>query len=114
MKYQFILLISLCFLALQGSTQNLVQDPGFELTKTDYWEISAELQENMVHWRSPTMTSPDVLMRAKAVYNLLINKGITPNRLSFKGYGSKLPIADNTTKNGRAKNRRVEFKIEYQ
>ena len=36
---------------------------------------------------------------------------IPENQLMLKGYGSSKPIADNTTQEGRSKNRRVEFKI---
>lgn len=49
--------------------------------------------------------------RAKAVYDYLIGKGIDKKRLKYKGYGAGQPIADNATDEGRAKNRRVEFKI---
>jgi len=49
--------------------------------------------------------------RAKTVYNYLIKKGIDKNKLSYKGYGMEIPIADNNTKEGRAKNRRTEAKI---
>jgi OOP family OmpA-OmpF porin len=47
--------------------------------------------------------------RAKAVVDYLVGKGIKPARLSSKGYGPDRPIADNATKLGRAKNRRVQF-----
>ncbi|MDL2312530.1 OmpA family protein [Bacteroidales bacterium OttesenSCG-928-B11] len=51
------------------------------------------------------------LERAKSVYNYLINKGIPESRLSYKGYGKNSPIATNDTEEGRAINRRTEFRI---
>jgi outer membrane protein OmpA-like peptidoglycan-associated protein len=49
--------------------------------------------------------------RSKSVVDYLVQKGIDKERLSYKGYGRTKPIADNTTENGRTKNRRVEFTI---
>jgi outer membrane protein OmpA-like peptidoglycan-associated protein len=49
--------------------------------------------------------------RAQAVVDYLAKKGVQPARLSFKGFGSTLPIADNNTEEGRAKNRRTELKV---
>ncbi len=49
--------------------------------------------------------------RAKAVTDYLISKGISEKRLQYKGYGKTLPIDTNDTEEGRANNRRVEFKI---
>lgn len=49
--------------------------------------------------------------RAKAVVDYLITKNINRNRLSYKGYGKKFPIASNETADGRRKNQRVELKI---
>ena len=49
--------------------------------------------------------------RAKSVVNYLVQHGIAQSRLEYKGYGFSQPIAPNTTAEGRAKNRRVEFKV---
>ncbi len=51
------------------------------------------------------------LDRAKAVYDFLVMRGISPSRLSRKGYGNTEPVADNTTTEGRAKNRRTEIVV---
>lgn len=51
--------------------------------------------------------------RAASVRDYLINHGINPKRLTSAGYGDTKPIADNKTKKGREKNRRVEFNIVY-
>lgn len=47
--------------------------------------------------------------RAEVVVKFLTNKGIAAERLAAKGYGPTMPIADNTTEEGRMKNRRVEL-----
>jgi len=49
--------------------------------------------------------------RALSVRDYLVSQGVRENRLVAKGYGESLPIADNKTVEGRAKNRRVELKI---
>ncbi len=49
--------------------------------------------------------------RAKACYEYLIARGIDPLRLRYEGIGSREPIADNSTEEGRSLNRRVEFKL---
>ncbi|HXB32540.1 MAG TPA: OmpA family protein [Puia sp.] len=49
--------------------------------------------------------------RAKSVTDYLIAKGISPARLSSKGWGDTQPIADNSTPEGKAKNRRTDLKV---
>jgi outer membrane protein OmpA-like peptidoglycan-associated protein/tetratricopeptide (TPR) repeat protein len=49
--------------------------------------------------------------RANAVIQYLIGKGIDAKRLSAKGWGETQPIADNSTEEGRANNRRTEMKV---
>jgi outer membrane protein OmpA-like peptidoglycan-associated protein len=47
--------------------------------------------------------------RAQAVKDMLVSMGIDTGRLTTKGYGESSPIAANTTAEGKANNRRVEF-----
>lgn len=49
--------------------------------------------------------------RSMSVKKYLMERGIEPDRLSVAGFGASKPIADNSTKQGRALNRRVEFII---
>ena len=49
--------------------------------------------------------------RAESVKAYLVSKGIEPNRVYTEGKGEKQPVADNKTREGRAKNRRVEIEV---
>ena len=49
--------------------------------------------------------------RAESVKAYLISKGIEKNRIYTEGKGEKQPVASNKTKEGRAKNRRVEIEV---
>jgi outer membrane protein OmpA-like peptidoglycan-associated protein/tetratricopeptide (TPR) repeat protein len=49
--------------------------------------------------------------RARAVTTYLVTKGIAQTRLSFKGFGDTMPVADNATPEGKAQNRRTELKV---
>lgn len=49
--------------------------------------------------------------RAKSVVDYLVSKGINQTRLIHKGYGKTSPETSNDTEEGRALNRRVEFKV---
>jgi OOP family OmpA-OmpF porin len=49
--------------------------------------------------------------RAQSVVDFLISQGIDRSRLTAVGYGESRPVADNSTAEGRASNRRVEFRV---
>jgi OmpA-OmpF porin, OOP family len=51
------------------------------------------------------------IRRAEAVKSYLATKGIEKSRIYSEGKGEKQPVADNKTKEGRAKNRRVEIEV---
>lgn len=50
--------------------------------------------------------------RAYAVRAALIERGIEASRLKATGFGARQPVADNDTPNGRARNRRIEIKVD--
>lgn len=49
--------------------------------------------------------------RAQAVSNYLVSRGVSNARIRWQGFGETMPVADNATVDGRARNRRVEIKI---
>jgi OOP family OmpA-OmpF porin len=51
------------------------------------------------------------IARAEAVKEYLVRRGIAEERLRTVGYGADRPTASNATKNGRDKNRRIEFRL---
>ena len=71
---------------IQGHTDNIGNDAG-----------NLKLSEN----------------RARSVYNYLVEKGITETRLNYKGFGKSMPVTDNDSDTGRAKNRRTVFVITH-
>jgi outer membrane protein OmpA-like peptidoglycan-associated protein len=58
------------------------------------------------------INDPLSVKRAESAKAYLVSKGIDESRMGTTGYGSKQPIADNKTKDGKAKNRRIELKVQ--
>jgi len=54
----------------------------------------------------------EISERAQAVVDHLIGLGLNSTRFTAIGYGPSQPIADNSTADGRAENRRIEFKLQ--
>ena len=91
--------------AVIGSLATLLQSNGAQIRiegHTDSIPISnARFPSN---WELSTARSSTVLAR-------LVDLGISPERLSAAGYGGFRPIADNSTPEGRAQNRRVDVVV---
>jgi outer membrane protein OmpA-like peptidoglycan-associated protein len=49
--------------------------------------------------------------RAQSVMDYLVSKGVSPQRIAASGFGMDEPITTNETEDGRAMNRRVEFRV---
>ncbi|MBI5200746.1 MAG: flagellar motor protein MotB [Elusimicrobia bacterium] len=68
--------------------------------------------DNVPMGRSKYRSNYELSMaRAYAVIEFFIKHGVDPKRLSGSGYGEYRPIADNSTPEGRAKNRRIEIDL---
>ena len=72
-------------------------------------ELSFEVQGHTDNTGNATLNQALSEQRAAAIVAKLVEMGISPSRLTAKGFGQSSPIADNSTDEGRAKNRRVEF-----
>lgn len=81
--------------------RNLIDNPDTEVQIVGHTDSTGSDQIN----------DPLSVNRAKSVNNFLLQEGVKSSRLSFEGKGSKDPIATNSTKDGRQKNRRVEVFI---
>lgn len=60
---------------------------------------------------SDAINNPLSQRRAESVYNYLLSKGLSGNRMVSQGFGSTQPVSDNSTTAGRTQNRRVEVFI---
>lgn len=70
-------------------------------------EVSSHTDNNASDKYNHTLSQK----RADGVVKYLISKGIAAERLKPVGYGETMPVGDNNTEEGRAKNRRTEFKV---
>ncbi len=89
--------------ALDAVIMILKENPSVKLKIEAHSDNKGSFERN-IYWSQ---------QRAKAVADYFIMKGITSDRISYKGYGDTQPVADNATESGRAKNRRVEMKLSY-
>lgn len=74
-------------------------------------ETNLEIQGHTDNTGSLKLNNKLSQARANSIVDYLVKQGIDTRRISAKGFGPSLPIADNSTAEGRAKNRRVVIKV---
>jgi OOP family OmpA-OmpF porin len=86
---------------LDGVAKELARHPDMKVEVAGHTSITgpAEYNQNLSE------------RRARSVADYLISTGLAADRFTVRGYGEEEPIADNATREGRAKNRRVELRI---
>ncbi len=72
-------------------------------------KLELEIQGHTDNVGNPEKNQKLSEARAKSVKDYLVQKGISADRLTTKGFGQTKPIGSNTTKEGKQKNRRIEF-----
>jgi OmpA-OmpF porin, OOP family len=87
--------------ALDALVAELQGKKGYVLDIQGYTDTSGSLQRNIALSDR----------RARAVYQYLAEKGIPLFRMNLLGFGEGQPVAENTTRDGRAQNRRVEVRV---
>ena len=79
---------------------------------TVYQQFNVSIEGNTDNTGSAEHNMKLSQQRADNVMNFLVEQGIDASRLTAKGLGMTMPIADNSTKEGRQKNRRVDLVIQ--
>jgi Outer membrane protein and related peptidoglycan-associated (lipo)proteins len=100
--------------------------------EVDSWELKKESMQELNNLAELLFSNKDIVVeiggytdstgtdeynltlsekRAISVVSYLISKGVSSDRLKYKGYGNKFPVGDNITSEGRKLNRRTEVKI---
>lgn len=94
--------------AIKSDSQNIIDELYKMLSNNPTLKIIIEGHTDNVGNMASNKTLSE--QRSSSVKTSLVNKGISTDRIKTVGYGQDKPIADNSTEDGKAKNRRVEIK----
>jgi chemotaxis protein MotB len=102
--------------ALQASASPLLEELAATLREAGEAQISVEGHTDSQPIAAGSLFDSNwdlAAARAIAVTRYLVDRGFEPGRLHSVSYAETRPVADNTTADGRAANRRVELQIEF-
>lgn len=94
--------------AIKSESQGIIDELFKMLSSNPALKIIVEGHTDNVGTAASNKTLSE--QRASSIKTALVNKGISADRIKTIGYGQDKPIADNSTVDGKAKNRRVEIK----
>lgn len=80
-------------------------------TLKKYGDTNVLVQGHTDNTGNDAINQPLSERRAQSVANYAMSLGVEPSRITSQGFGSSMPVADNTTAAGRQQNRRVEIAI---
>jgi len=93
--------------AIPASAEGLLAEVAATLRDNPTWNLTVEGHTDNVGTTGENQTLS--FQRAQAVVDWLVAHGILSDRLQTTGYGEHRPIADNTSEEGRYRNRRVDL-----
>lgn len=96
---------------LTAASKTMIKEGAKLLNSDDFKGLKVEVRGHTDNTGSEALNQKLSEKRAKAVADELIKNGVAADRITSKGYGSSMPIADNKTAEGRAQNRRVAFDV---
>lgn len=97
--------------ALSAKAKKDIKAAAKTLNGADLKSVKVEVQGHADSTGKPEFNQTLSEKRAKAVMNELIKQGVSADRVTSVGFGQNNPVADNSTAEGRTKNRRAEIKV---
>jgi outer membrane protein OmpA-like peptidoglycan-associated protein len=96
---------------LTAASKTMIKEGAKLLNSDDFKSLKVEVRGHTDNVGKPASNQILSEKRAKAVMNELVKNGVAADRITAKGFGDTMPIADNKTAEGRAQNRRVAFDV---
>lgn len=96
---------------LTNASKTMIKEGAKLLNSDDFKSLKVEVRGHTDNVGKPASNQLLSEKRAKAVMAELVKNGVAADRITAKGYGDTMPVADNKTAEGRAQNRRVAFDV---